>query len=96
MSEKKKRGNSPWIPPAVPVPVTMAIKGLYAGTATPEQQQQALEWIIQHLCATHDQQFYLGADGQRETDFALGKRFVGLQLIREIKIPNSLLRRDDK
>lgn len=61
-----------------------AIKGLAAGTASPEQQQRALKWIIEQACATYDLSYR--PDSDRETAFAEGRRFVGLQLVKALKI----------
>jgi len=83
------------IDPYIPVPpsasVTMAIKALAAGNAHGEQQMMALIWIINELCGTYDLSYRPASD--RDTAFAEGKRFVGLQLVLETKI--NLNRRAD-
>ena len=63
--------------------VVWAVRALAAGTAVAHQQQLAWEWIMYVTGAGaefQDLSFRPGPDGQRETDFAEGKRFVGLQL----------------
>lgn len=65
-------------------PDTMAIKALATGTASEGQQRRALDWIINTLCGTYDLSYR--PDSERNTAFAEGKRFVGLQLIKQIKL----------
>lgn len=57
-----------------------AIKALAAGTALPHQQQMALHFILVDVCGVDDEPFCPGEDGRRSTDYALGKRRVGLYL----------------
>ena len=59
-----------------------AIRALMTGTASAEQQRQALDWIIMVLCRTYDEPFRPGDDGRRETDYALGMAYVGRQLVK--------------
>lgn len=68
----------------------MAIKALEAGNANEGQQKLALNWVINVLCGTYDQSFH--PDGDRATTFAEGKRWVGNQIVKEVKIPSTLLR----
>jgi hypothetical protein len=65
----------------------MAIKALATGTANAGQQKRALDWIITKACGTYDMSFRPGADGERETAFAEGKRHVGLQIVKHINGP---------
>ena len=67
-------------------PDTYAIKALAAGVANEGQQKRALEWIINTLCGTYDMSFRPGAEGDRDTTFAEGRRYVGLQLVKQIKL----------
>jgi hypothetical protein len=59
-----------------------AVKACFAGKANPSQIQRVLGWIIVDVCEVGREQFYSGPDGQRLTDFALGKRRVALELVR--------------
>jgi hypothetical protein len=63
-----------------------AIKALAAGVASEGQQRIALAWIINRAAGTYDLSFRPGPDGSRLTDFAEGKRFVGLQVVRLINM----------
>ena len=71
-----------------------AIKGLAAGTANPEQQQRALKWILENACATYDLSYHPTSD--RDTAFAEGRRFVGLQIVKMLKINLSALERHEE
>ena len=67
-----------------------ALHMLSQGTAEAEQQKRALRWIVEAAAATHQWGFYAG---QRETDIALGRQFVGQQIIGLLKLNLSDLRR---
>lgn len=65
-----------------------AVKALAKGEARPDQQVRALEWIIKTAAGTYEMSFRSDADGgERETAFAEGRRFVGLQLVKLINLP---------
>ena len=66
-----------------------AVKAVWAGTANERQQRRALEWILNNVCSTYDLSFR--PDSQRVTDFAEGKRFVGLQIVKAVKLDLSKL-----
>jgi hypothetical protein len=62
------------------------MKALLAGNANEGQQKRALDWIITKACGTYDMSFRAGPDGDRETSFAEGKRHVGNQIIKLMKL----------
>lgn len=66
--------------------VIYAVQSLATGTATEHQQKLALDWIITEACATYDQSYRPGVNGDRDTCFAEGRRFVGNQIIRLTKL----------
>jgi hypothetical protein len=46
-----------------------------------------MDWLINRGCNTYDMDFFPGGDeGRRLSDFASGRRFVGQQLVRQIKL----------
>ncbi len=61
-----------------------AFRALHRGEASQEQQKRALDWIIQSAAATYDVSFH--PDSARLTDFAEGRRFVGLQVVKLLKL----------
>lgn len=77
------------------IPTISAIQALQKGEATAAQQQQALHWIINEASATYGVSFQL--EGDRETAFAEGRRFVGLQLVKLLHLStNALLKAKGK
>lgn len=78
----------PWqLPAAIVNADIFALQALERGTANAAQQQRAIEFIERRLCATDRMSFYPGGDdGRRATDFAEGKRWVGSQIRRLLKL----------
>jgi hypothetical protein len=84
MSPPRKKAASafePWAPPDIHLRDVAAMKALQRGDASAEQQRHALKFIVERVCGTYEEQFCPGEDGRRATDYALGKRRVGLQLV---------------
>lgn len=69
-----------------------AIQALNRGDATEHQQRIALKWIIEGAAATYDTSF--SPDSDRLTSFAEGRRFVGSQVVKLLKIDVSKLKKD--
>ena len=70
----------------------LAMKALASGTANDVQQKQAIDWLIMIAAGTYDLSFRSDADGgERETAFAEGRRFVGLHVVKMIKMPPDLV-----
>lgn len=64
------------------------VYGLHAladGDATQQQQKKVLEWIINSASRAFGPGFYQPSD--RDTAFALGRAFVGEQILGILKIP---------
>ncbi len=72
-----------------------AIQACLDGTAEGYQQQRAIKWIIELAAGTFDQSFRPGTDGQRDTDFAEGRRFVGNSIIKLSRLNASKLVREE-
>lgn len=87
------RPKGPWPRARPPVPVTVALKALHAGAASPEQQRMALVWIVNIAAATQGLSYQPGHDGDRDTCFMEGRRFVGRQILDEIELPAETLRK---
>lgn len=84
--------NAPWYPPPYELADVNALRGLANGTASPEQQQRALKWIIENACATYQLSYRPTSD--RDTSFAEGRRFVGLQIVKALHIDTSVMVRE--
>jgi len=72
---------------------TLAIKALSEGEATPEQQKNALKWIIEVACLTYDEPFVPGHSDV--THHRMGRRTAGLAIVREINIKTINLEGED-
>lgn len=88
----RKPRDQAWKPADYDLPDIAAVKAVAAGEATPDQQRRALDWIIKTAAATYDEPFRSDADGgERETNFALGRAFVGRQVVKLINMPERIV-----
>lgn len=79
--------HAPWRPPSYEPEDVVAIQALAKGTANLEQQRRALAWIIERAAGAYEMSYRPGGeDGARDTTFAEGRRFVGNQLVKMIKL----------
>lgn len=75
---------------------TMALKALANGTAADYQQKRALDWILAATCV-YDLSYKPSPPfSQTDTVFSEGRRWVGLQILREINLPVERLPGRDK
>ena len=88
--------NSPFIiKPYIMKRDVIAVIACINGKATPEQAQVAIDWVMREAARVPDLSFQLGGeDGRRASDFADGRRYVGL-LIREMLDPETMRRAED-
>jgi hypothetical protein len=94
--KSKIPARGPWTPAEYTIADAYAVKAVYNGNATAEQQQRAMKWIIVMCAGAYDLAFWPGGeDGRRNTDFSSGKQFVGKQLLKLIEMNPRLLRRDN-
>lgn len=71
---------NPWEPPQYDDDVIYAIRAFHSGSANEGQQKLVWRWF-QYACGSDDISFRPDdKGGQRATDFAEGKRFMGQQL----------------
>ncbi len=64
-----------------------ALKAVWRGEATEHQQRRALEAIVWSVTRAGDVTYYPDAlGGERDSSFAQGMRFAGLQLLKLIEI----------
>ena len=71
-----------------------AIQALAQGTATSEQQKQALSLIIEGIAGTYDEPYR--SESSRDTDYALGKAHVGRQIVKILKLNLSRITKEAK
>lgn len=80
----------PHIPASYEVADVAAFQALQRGDASAEQQQRALRWVIEQGAGAYEFHFY---PSDRETAFALGRGFVGQQVVKLLKLNLMSLRR---
>lgn len=90
MSDKK----APYLPPPYDAADVTAIQQLERGEAGPEMQKRALQWILINACDLYGISYR--PDNTHDTAFAEGKRFVGSEIVKMLKIDPAKVRRDRK
>jgi len=85
--------GAPWAPVEYEDADIGAFKSLVLGEATEEQQRRALKFIVEEICKTYDLSYR--PDSERDSAFAEGKRFVGLQIVKLTKLNLSAMRKTD-
>lgn len=91
---KKKitRAAGPHVPADYILADVMALQAMARGEAEPIQQKRVLDWLINQAAGTYEFQFY---PSERETSFALGRAFVGQQIVKLLKFDPTILRRTE-
>ena len=72
--------HAPWKPAQYGPEIATAFQALMRGDCPGHLQTKAVKFILFDLCGVRDLSYRPGPEGARETDFAEGKRFVGLQI----------------
>ena len=90
MVTKKTIAQSPAVPAEWELADADAIQALMRGDADEGQQQRAVKWIVEQAAGTYQFHYYAG---DRDTAFALGRAFVGQQIVKMTKMNLSVLRR---
>jgi hypothetical protein len=88
--------HAPWKPPKWDEADAGALQALAKGEADEIAQKRALDFFINRLCGTYDMHYRPGTEGQRDTDFALGRAFPGQQIRKLLIVNLSALRRKEK
>src|SRR6266850_2432411 len=79
--------HAPWRPPSYEDHEAAALQALERGTASMSQQKMALNWIIFKAAGTYDLPYRPGGlEGERDTLLALGRMFVGQQIVKMLKL----------
>lgn len=80
--------GEPWKPAPYEDADVAAFKALASGVANDGQQKRALAWLIHQAARTYDVSYRPESD--RDTAFAEGSRWVGLQVVKLINMPASV------
>ena len=79
--------SAPWLPPAYDPADAAAVQAVAEGRANELQQRRAITWIIEAAADLYGMSYRPGGqDGERDTAFAEGRRFVGNQIVKLTKI----------
>lgn len=70
-----------------------AVKALHAGTASAEQQQRALNWILKSACALPDWPYVVG--DVEQTHIHLGRHLVGQLIMKLVQGNLGAIRRSE-
>lgn len=86
--------RGPWFEYRHTIADVSAVQAIANGTATPDQQVRAFDWIVRTAAATWQDTFH--PESERVATFMQGRRFVGLKLLalRELSV-NDLLKREN-
>lgn len=87
---KKPSAADPWKPTEWEPADVAAIQALTRGEATADQQRRAVDYIIRDIAGTYDMSYRPSSD--RDTAFAEGKRFVGLQIVKAVNLNLAAIR----
>ena len=90
---RKPPPGAAYSPPLYEKEDVAAIQALARGEASAHQQAHALKYIVEVVAGVHDLSFR--PHSARETDFAEGRRFVGLQVTKLTKLNINKLRKTD-
>ncbi len=91
----KPREAAPWLPVKYRKADVVALQALRRGEATPDQQFRALEYIVGTISDRNGMSFRPGGlDGDRDTAFAEGRRFVGNTIVRLTKLNLSKIKEE--
>ena len=84
----------PWKPPQWEPEDAYAVQAVMYGRASEDQQKRAMAFIVNQVCGTYDLSYRPTSD--RDTAFAEGKRFVGLQMVKFAQLNIARLRGTNK
>lgn len=91
MARKQPPPGAPWAPPGYEIADIGALQALARGDASEHQQKRALAYVVNTLCGTYDLSYR--PDSERDTAFAEGRRFVGLQVVKLLKLSTAAMQR---
>jgi hypothetical protein len=91
MTARKRR--EPWHPPQYDKADVGAIQALARGEAQPHQQKRVLDWIVNTAAQTYDEPYR--PDSPDMVSYLLGRRSVGLAIVKLMKLNIAKVFKDD-
>ncbi len=93
----RSKATAPWMPVDYKKAEVAALQALRRGEANADQQIRAMEFILDTISDRNGMSYRPGAlEGDRDTTFAEGRRFVGNQIVKLTKLPLSKIKDDSK
>lgn len=89
MAKRPAPAHAPYLPVPYEDLDAYALRALAKGEANEWQQKRTLDWIIRQAADTYGLSYRPESD--RDTAFAEGRRFVGLQIVKLLNLPASVL-----
>ena len=87
---RRRGGREIWHPAAYGLEDIRAVQAVAAGTASPDEQKRALDWIVTSAAQTYEEPFVPGRDDVRS--YVLGRRSVGLAIVKLMKLKPDMFR----
>ncbi len=81
--------KKPWMLPPRELADIMAIRAIATGTANESQQKRAWDYLLREVCGNPYSAY--DPDSIRDTDFMLGRQFVGHTLVKFATQPVDIL-----
>lgn len=94
MKQPRPRLAPLWAPAGWTAPDAYAVQAVARGEASPDQQKRAFDWIINRAAMTYEEAFW--PDNARVTDYVLGRRSVGMQVVKLMKLTPDAITKGDK
>lgn len=94
MTPKDPASRVAWIPYSLApneLAGVRALKAVSQGAASPEQQKQALDWIVYVACQTYGDDYRTDS---RDHAYAAGRRAVGLAITSALTIDLNKMKKD--
>ena len=84
--------HAPYNPPKLSSEIVYAVKALFNGKANEREQGIFTQWLIAEVCRKDDMPWFPGGlEGDRDTSFANGRRFVALSVLKPLNMPPEMV-----
>lgn len=77
--------HAPWMPVSVDPAIVSGLQAMRRGDCPPHLQQKVLQWLMD-VSRNGGALYFPGEAGRRDTDYALGRAFIGDTIITFLKL----------
>lgn len=89
---RRKPRDPAWMPADYDAADVEAMQACARGEANEHQQKRVVDWVINKAAGAYELSFRSDADGgERETAFAEGRRFVGMQVVKAVNMSPKII-----